>query len=145
MIFVGSGPDQEKMEKLVKSFSLETNIIFTGKITNREEIAKHYALANLFLFPSLYDCNSLVQIEAASQKTPTLFLEEAVTAGTITPEKNGYTAKNSPEEYAKKIVEIFNDEDKYLQVCENTYKDLYLTWENCVKIAIKDYKRLCKN
>ena len=145
MIFVGTGPDLEKMQKLVKDRGLENNIIFAGKITSREEIAKHYNLADLFLFPSLYDCNSLVQIEASSQKTPTLFLEEAVTAGTITPEKNGYTSKNSYLDYANKIIDIFSNEKSYNQVCENAYEDLYITWDDCVKKAFKDYKRLIKN
>ena len=38
-------------------------------VTDREELAKYYARADLFLFPSLYDASSIVQIEEALQKT----------------------------------------------------------------------------
>lgn len=142
MIFVGIGPDLEKMQKTVKEKGLENQIFFAGKITDLEEREKHYQLADLFLFPSLYDCNSIVQIEASSQKTPTLFLNDAITAGTITPEVNGYVANNSPEEYANKIVEIFKDEKHYKEVCENAYKDLCLSWDDCMNRVLDDYKRL---
>ena len=54
-----------------------------GKVTDRTLLSYYYARADLFLFPSLYDASSIVQIEAASQKTPTVFLEGAVTANTV--------------------------------------------------------------
>ena len=99
-------------------------------------------MADLFVFPSLYDCNSLVQIEASSQKTPTLFLKGATTADTVTPDFNGYVSENSEEEYAKKILDIFADEEKYKVVCKNAFETLYLTWDDCVNIAAGDYIRL---
>ena len=113
-----------------------------GKITDRKELSAHYALADLFVFPSLYDCSSLVQIEAASQKTPTLFLNGAATANTITPEKNGYLAENNEEKYAEKIIEIFNDEKKYKEVCQKAFEELYLPWPKVVKLAYNRYLEL---
>lgn len=38
-------------------------------VNDRELLASIYARADLFLFPSLYDASSIVQIEAALQKT----------------------------------------------------------------------------
>ena len=139
MIFVGTGQDEESIKKQVKSLKLTNNVIFTGKITNREELALHYALANLFLFPSLYDCSSLVQIEAASQKTPALFLKGSATSDTITPEVNGYVSEHGELDYANKIVEIFSNEEKYNTVCQKAFDDLYLTWEEVVEKAYQRY------
>lgn len=139
MIFVGTGQDEESIKKQVKSLKLTNNVIFTGKITNREELSLHYALANLFLFPSLYDCSSLVQIEAASQKTPALFLKGSATSDTITPEVNGYVSEHGELDYANKIVEIFSDEEKYNTVCQKAFDDLYLTWEEVVEKAYQRY------
>lgn len=142
MLFVGSGPDADMLKELTHSLELDNEVLFLGKIMDREEIAKLYALSDLFLFPSLYDCSSLVQIEAASQKTPTLFLREAATADAVTHNVNGYLAENSESDYASKILEIFSDEEKYKEVCNNAFKDLYLSWDNAVDIAKKDYLRL---
>ena len=38
-------------------------------VKDRELLASIYERADLFLFPSLYDASSIVQIEAALQKT----------------------------------------------------------------------------
>lgn len=142
MLFVGSGPDQEKAVKLCKDLGLKKDVLFLGRITDRKEISKLYSLANLFVFPSMYDCSSLVQIEASSQETPTLFLKDSATADAVTHEVNGYLADNSEEKYAEMIVDIFKDEKKYNQICKQAYKDLYLSWDQAVEIAKKDYLRL---
>lgn len=141
MIFVGTGQDEEIIKKEVQKLELDKEVVFSGKITDRTELSAHYALADLFLFPSLYDCSSLVQIEAASQKTPTLFLNGAATADTINPEINGYLSEESPNEYAKKIIKIFKNKEQYLQVCNNAFEQLYLPWPKVIK---KAYKRYCE-
>lgn len=144
MLFVGSGPDESLIKNQVKELKLKDKIRFLGKITSREELAKIYAIADLFLFPSLYDCSSLVQIEAASQKTPTLFLEEAATADAVNHNINGYLAKNSEEDYANQIIKIFENEEKYNKVCEKAFADLYLSWDDAVNMALTAYTKLIK-
>ena len=140
MLFVGTGQDEDIVKREVKKLKLNDCVLFIGKISNRNELAAHYALADLFTFPSLYDCSSLVQIEAASQKTPALFLQGAATADTVTAEVNGYLAENSTEKYADKIIEIFSDKEKYLKVCQNAFDDLYLPWPKVVKNAFDRYQ-----
>lgn len=139
MFFVGSGTDEQKLRDKIKEYNLENEIILTGRISERYEISLYYKMADLFLFPSLYDCSSLVQIEAASQKTPSVFIKGAATAGTVTDDVNGYLSENSVENFAYKIEEIFADMTKYETVCENAYKDLYLTWDIAVENVYKDY------
>ena len=143
--YVGTGPDQEKLKKQVKDDGLENDVIFTGKITDRVEISKYYQMADLFLFPSLYDASSLVQIEAASQKTPTIFIKGSATSATITEDVNGYVSENSVEAFAQKIVEIFDDKNKYQEICENAYRDLYVSWDNAVQKAYNDYLRVIEH
>ncbi len=138
MIFVGTGQDEEELKKRIKSNNLSENIIFTGKITDKELLKDYYARADLFLFPSLYDANSIVQIEAASQSLPCLFLENAKTASEIRNNIDGFLAKDDVDEYAKRIIEIMNDKELYEKVSKNAFKDLYITWD---KVAKKVYKR----
>ena len=132
MLFVGSGQDEKKLRELIKKYSLEEDIVLCGKVTNREYLAYYYKRADLFLFPSLYDASSIVQIEAASQKTPTLFLKGSATSSNITEDINGYLSLNDPSSYALKIIEIFKDKELYQKVCENAYRDLYKTWDDIV-------------
>lgn len=142
MLYAGSGPDEQELRSKVKKLGLSDQVVFCGRIENRTEMSKIYKRADLFLFPSLYDSNSLVQIEAASQKTPTLFLEGARTAGTVTKDVNGFFSENSIEAYSNKIIEILNNPEYYAKVQQGAFNDLYLTWDNAVKNAYNDYIRL---
>ena len=142
MLFVGSGPDENKIKTLVNDLGLNNEVLFLGRITDREELSKIYAMSDLFLFPSLYDCSSLVQIEASSQKTPTLFLAESATACSVTDNVNGYLSENSTTAYATKIMEIFENNEALKQVSQNAFDDLYVSWDNAVIKAEKDYLNL---
>ena len=142
MLFVGNGQDEKELKELSETLGLSDSVMFCGKIENKETLEKIYARAKLFLFPSLYDTNSLVQIEAACQGTPTLFLRGAKTAGTVTENVNGFFGENSEEAYADKIIEILSDEELYEKVSENAKRDLYRTWEDVTDMIFNDYKRL---
>ena len=139
MLFVGIGQDEDNLKRLIKSYNMEDEIIMCGKITDRDLLAYHYARADLFLFPSLYDASSIVQIEAASQKTPTLFIEGAATTATITKDVNGFISENNEEKYADKIIEIMKNEELYKRVSENAYKDVYVNWDDKVKEVYEIY------
>ena len=139
MLFVGSGPDLKKLEKKIDSLDLTNEVILCGQINDRELLSKIYCRAKLFIFPSMFDTNSLVQIEAASQKTPTIFLEGAPTSFTVTSEVNGFFGKDNPNKYAKKIIDIIKDDKHYKEVSENAYNQLYRTWDSVVKDAYTEY------
>ncbi len=139
MLFVGSGPDENLLREKIKELKLEENVILCGKICDRDLIAKIYRRAHLFLFPSLYDASSLVQIEAASQKTPTVFLEGAATANTVINEVNGFIVKNDLNAFSDKIIETMKNEKFYNGIAENAYRDLFVSWDTCVEKTYKEY------
>lgn len=145
MLFVGSGQDEKELKALIKKNKMQKEIIMCGKVTDRKLLANFYARADLFLFPSLYDASSIVQIEAASQKTPTLFIEGGATTATITNGVNGYICEGDREVFADKIVEIINDKKLYKEVCENAYKEVYVNWKTKIKEVYDTYLELIKN
>jgi len=144
MLFVGAGRDVDMLRERISETGMDDRIILCGGIHDRKELAEIYARADLFLFPSLYDANSLVQIEAASQRTPTLFIRGAVTGSTVTDNVNGFLAENSAEAYAKRIIEIISDEDLLQKVSEGAFRDLYRTWDEAVAAVYEDYLRLIR-
>ena len=143
MLFVGSGQDEENLKHYIKEKAVE-NVIMCGKVTDRDLLSYYYSRADLFLFPSLYDCSSIVQIEAASQMTPGLFLKGAATADTINDNVNGFLSENDSEKYALKIIEILNDKKLYDKVSKNAYRDLYKNWDDTVKEVYELYLNLIK-
>ena len=145
MLFVGTGQDEDELVKLIKKNKLENYVIMCGRILDRDILANYYVRSDLFLFPSLYDTSSLVQIEAASQKTPTLFIEGAATAGTVTNNVNGFIAPNDVLEYAKAIIKIMNDDKLRNKVSEKAYRDLYVNWDTVTKKVYENYKEIIKS
>ena len=139
MLFVGTGQDENILKKHIKELNLENEIILCGKISNKEELEYYYKRAYLFLFPSTFDASSIVQIEAASQKTPGLFIKGSCTAATITDNINGFLSNNNVEEYTNRIIEIIENKNLYKKVCEQCYKDIYIKWEDLIKEVYNMY------
>ena len=142
MLFAGKGQDEEKLAALVQELGLTQEVVMCG-LTDKPMLEKLYSRASLFLFPSLYDANSLVQIEAACQGTPTVFLEGARTAATVTPGVNGYVSPATEEAYAHTLLDILADKDGYARVCAAAHRDLYLSWDDVARAVHADYLRLC--
>lgn len=120
LFFVGSGVNAKQLKRKIKHHKLTDKVVFLGKVDGVKELEKIYAVSDLFVFPSKYDTNSIVQLEAATQFTPTLFLNNAVTAGAI-KNNQGYTSLDNPYCYAKKIIEIFHDQKQYDKVREHCH------------------------
>ena len=141
MLFAGKGQDEEKLAARVKEQGLTEEVVMCG-LTGKEMLENLYSRAKLFLFPSLYDANSLVQIEAACQGTPALFLEGARTAATVTPGVNGYVCPPDEDSYARMIMDIMADPEAYGRISAAARRDLYLNWDDVVRNVYEDYKTL---
>lgn len=139
MLFVGKGQNEEKLSDLVSELGLTKEVVMCGLVSDKAMLESLYSRAKLFLFPSLYDANSLVQIEAACQSTPTLFLEGAKTAATVTPGVNGYVSPDGEENYARAIMDILADTEGYERVAQAAFRDLYINWDEVVREVYVDY------
>lgn len=142
MLFVGVGQDEDKLKERIQELNLEKEVLLVGKIEDRVELASIYKRADLFLFPSVYDASSLVQIEAASQRTPGVFLKNTATSSTITDNVNGFLSEETVGAYSDKIIEIMENKELYKKVSDNAYYDLYRTWDKAVEEIYDIYKDL---
>lgn len=141
LYIVGKGPDLGFFKNYVKEHDLVDVVTFTGPIYDRKKLAAMYGLSDIFVFPSLYDTNSLVQLEAASQKTPTIFIKGAATAHHIKNNDNGYLEANDPEMFATRLAKIKNHLDLNQNIGENAYQTIYHTWEHSVNQLIMYYDK----
>ncbi len=142
MLFVGVGQDEDKLKERIKELNLEKEVLLVGKIKDRIELASIYKRADLFLFPSVYDASSLVQIEAASQKTPGVFLKNTATSSTITDNVNGFLSDETVGAYSDKIIEVMENKELYKKVSDNAYYDLYRSWDKAIEEIYDIYKEL---
>ncbi len=132
MIFAGQGLDEDRFAELIRELHLENDVIMAGLVGGREDLQDLYSRAKLFLFPSLYDANSLVQIEAACQSTPTVFLKGARTAATVADGVNALVSEPTEEAYADTIQAILADDERYDRLAKAAREQLYLDWDTVV-------------
>ena len=142
MLFVGPFEDKKIFYKKINELQLEDHIIACGKIYDRELLSKIYVRADLLLLPSYYDTSSLVQKEAASQFTPTVFIENSPTASDVINDYNGFVTSCDEEAYANKIAEVLNNKELLKQVSINCHQTLYKKWSEVCELLFEEYKKL---
>jgi len=142
MFFVGTGYAEKEIKQKVKDLNLSSRVIFTGMITNRNELKKYYTAADLFLFPSLYDNAPLVVREAAALLTPSILIEGSTASEIITHESNGFLVSNSPEAFANQIRKLTKDPILIHKAGINASKSIARTWENVSEEVLDRYTKL---
>ena len=139
MIYVGDGPDLSKLKHKIKEYNMEEYVILAGKIMDRNLLSNIYLRSTLFLFPSLFDASSLVQIEASVNETPGLFIEGSVTADTVTNNINGFTSKNDVVSYKERIKEILGNKKLLSKVSKNARSMLGRNWDDISLLTLEFY------
>ena len=144
-LIVGDGPYLKDLKEKVKKLNLENEVIFTGKIMDRDFLSAHYLRSDLFIFPSTFDTASLAPIEAAALKLPSIMTRGCSTAEIITENVNGFLADETPESWAEKICEIINDKEKLKTVKEATYAQVYKSWDQVAEEVSKRYREIIED
>ncbi|MBO4251410.1 MAG: glycosyltransferase [Clostridia bacterium] len=144
-MIVGSGNYENELKESVEKYGLRDQVIFTGKILDREELSAHYLRSDLFIFPSTFDTASLAPIEAAAMKLPTLMNEGCATAEIIENNINGYLAEETTVAWANRIEEIIKNKDKLKKMKDAAYKGVYRTWDSVAEEVVENYKEIVKN
>ena len=137
MFFVGTGYAADDLKQMVADAGLVDKVVFTGMILERELLKKHYAAADLFLFPSIYDNAPLVLREAGALQTPALLIKGSTASEVVTDNVTGFLIDNSANALAAKIRELYNQPDLVKAVGINASKTIARSWEN-IAIEIND-------
>ncbi len=142
MLVIGSGFDEKKFKGIVRELGLEDNFIFTGSVSDRQLLQGYYLRSDLFLFPSTFDTSSLVPIEAAAHKLPTLLIRGCCTAENITDGVNGFLADETPQDYAGRILQIIEDPAARERAGEEAHRSVYRSWEKVAEEVLENYKQV---
>jgi len=142
MFFVGTGYAASEMKDLVKEKGLEDKVTFTGMLTNRDDITRYYAVADLFLFPSLYDNAPLVVREAAALHTPSVMIDESTAATVIKDGENGFLVHNDIEDFVACLRRLIADPERVHRVGRTASHSIVRSWEDVVDEVLDRYNRL---
>lgn len=144
MVFVGTGPDENKLKRIISNYKLNDVVYFTGKVTDRNYLSALYLRSNLLLFPSLMDTSSLVRIEAAVNETPGLFITDSLVGKMIKDDYNGFNSKMDVNTYEKRIIEVISDKKLLTKVGKNAKKTLGISWKEVSNQIYKLYLKTLK-
>ena len=139
-IIVGEGNYKDELMKLTKEYNLEENVIFAGLITNRDYLGAYYKLADLFMFPSIFDTCGIVALEASSFGLPSIMLDGSCASELIENGKNGFVVSNNPIEWSKIIAKLINDRSIIKNMKDHTRKSLNKSWEEIALEYFNYYK-----
>ena len=140
MVFVGGGPDLEKIRNHAETLGLSGKVIFTGPVQDREAIRAFYGRADLFLFPSSFDTNGLVVTEAAGSGTASVLLRGTPAAETITDGRNGFLIDENAESMATVLSELCMHPERMREAGLNAQEEVYCSWKDAVRTAWDRYQ-----
>jgi len=139
MVFIGKGPDREKMEEKARTLGIGEKCIFVGPIYDRDALRAWNTRADLFLFPSTFDTNGLVVREAAACGLGCVLIEGSCAAEGITDGRNGFIIRETPEAMAALLEKVCTDLGRLRQVGRHAMDEIYLSWQSAVNEAYDRY------
>ena len=111
---VGEGPYQKQLHKLAEELELQEEIIFVGKVPNKQ-IKNYCKAADLFLFSSLSETQGIVLLEAMAAATPVLAVKASGVRDIVVNGRNGYMTCLSETEFEGKLDDLLRQDRTYLE------------------------------
>lgn len=145
MIFVGDGLDRPEIQAYAEECGLSDDCIFTGAIHDRRLVRAYFTLADLFLFPSIYDTNGIVVSEAAACACPSLLIEDSCAAERVIHMDTALLAKEDPKDLAEAITFACENPTVIKRIGEEASEKVYLSWEDAVAKAYERYMVVIEN
>lgn len=119
---IGSGSEEENLEKQIAAYSLKENFKLLGLKENPYPYLKN---CDIYVQPSRYEGKSIAIDEALILKKPIVVTNFSTAKDQITDGKNGLIAEMNPESLAENILEICQDENLRTQLQNHFLKHNY--------------------
>lgn len=142
LILAGQGPNQEEIRQKGEALGLGDRLLLPGHIGDTRTLDGLYALASLFVFPSLYDNAPMVVREAAVMGTPSVLVEGSNAAEGVIGGENGFTCMDSAESLAETIAGALRDPARLLAVGRRARETIPVPWTTLVGRVLERYRTL---
>lgn len=141
MLFIaGTGYNADEIKEYASEAGLdESNVRFTGEITDRDTLKGLYLMSDMFFFPSVYDNAPLVVREAASMRVPPLLIRGSNAAEKIEDGVNGYLCDNTPESAHARIVSAFSSREDIKKTGMNASVTVSVPWSEIMPLVKEKY------
>jgi glycosyltransferase involved in cell wall biosynthesis len=142
-VIIGDGPHRPTIEHLAQDLGIKDKVLFTGYISDKEELASWYKASRAFVFASLTETQGLVILEAMSAGTPVVAVNAMGISDVISDNSGGLSSRADISEFSLKLMRLLSNEQMWQQKSAGARaKAEQLTMKNmAAKLAI-NYQRL---
>lgn len=143
-LIIGEGPERNRLERMVKKFSLETNVIFLGHVI-QNDLPLYFAISDLFVRPSRSEGLGSSFLEAMAAGTPIIGTPVGGIIDFLRDGETGYLAESENSgSVSAKMHEILDDPKKTANIVRNA-KSLIsrnYSWETVGKMMRNIFDKL---
>ncbi len=139
-LIVGDGQARKEAEQLLP------NGHFTG-FAKGEDLARAYASADIFLFPSHTETFGNVTLEAMSSGLPCIVADAIGSKSLVDSGVNGFWAKKeNVDDFTKQLEKVVSDHDLRIKMGKTSRKmAMEYEWDSINAGLVKNYREVLKN
>ncbi|SFR06251.1 glycosyltransferase family 4 protein [Desulfoscipio geothermicus] len=142
LVLVGNGPEKENLVSLAGELGINDKVIFTGTLA-KEEIAKAYNSADIFVFASVTETQGLVIGEAKAAGLPVVAVKAFGTSEMVEDGIDGFLTDLNTEHFVDKISLLLRNENKLKLLGRNAATNAEkISSQNCANRLVRCYKEV---
>jgi glycosyltransferase involved in cell wall biosynthesis len=141
LVFVGSGPYQQKIKNQISKIKIDQNVTLTGFLP-KPETNQFFGASDIFVFPSTTDTQGIVLAEAMASSCPAVAINQLGPKDIIKNGEDGFLVSLNQKEFTDKILRLLKDEKlrkKFSQKAKENVKRFSI--ENCTDKLIQIYEK----
>ena len=142
LIMAGKGPHEEEIKAKIKELGIEETTYVVGHILREDLLTGLYMLADLFVFPSIYDNGPMVVREAANAGTPAIVTRGSSAAEGIDDGVNGFYCDDSSQSICEVIKKCFADRERTARIGLQAKETIPVAWDNLIDTVLERYQYL---
>jgi len=143
LFIVGEGEMKDEINKLIKNFNIEDNVMMYGHIDDRNELNRIYRKCDIFVFPSLSEGSPRVILEAMANSLPIVSTPVGSLPYVFVNNKDILFAKyDDSADFAQKIRILISNKDLGESIRYTALKKVYsnFTLDNFMNTLFEDYR-----
>jgi phosphatidylinositol alpha-1,6-mannosyltransferase len=120
LVIVGDGPMRRPLQELARDLKISDHVLFLGRVPS-QDLPGLYRACNVLLLPALNQSWGLTPFEALCAKRISIVSDDSGAAEVLGREDIGVVAKPEPSEFARSIIQVHSDPEKYDALARDGY------------------------
>lgn len=147
---VGSGPEQERLERMVADAGAEKRVIFEG-LKTQAEVAEFMRTCDAFVFPSIRELGAGVVIEAMASGMVCIVTDYGAPGDLVASDRGVRVPLQSMEglvqDYRAAMEGCLSEPDRHAEMAEKAeaYATNYYDWDEKAKYTLRIYDAVIEN